>query len=87
MICNDLFEATEVLGRNLYRFNGHSVDIRHTSYMFDAMARDIDFLNRVKSAVSVNYAAEIYADGRTTPVTVTMSGTSIFDKVEIIVHR
>ena len=84
---NNLFDATDTLGKYLYSFAGHRVDTTHTSHMFSLMAGTIARMSKNKAIVSENYEATIYTKGESIPVCVTFSGHDIFKPVDVVVSR
>ena len=90
MMYPNVHAASDALGRKLYSFAGHSVDTRHTSYCFDQLARAVGFIakNRpINGCCGVSFEAEIYVDGKTIPVFVTINGEEIFSEVELLIRR
>lgn len=84
MIFSNLHEAVDYIGRNLYRFNGHSVSATHTSRAFTDIARDFDFKKKNPSVDSFNYDGQIMICGKVYNVVVTVKGSSIENNVEVV---
>ena len=79
----NLHSAVLSLSRKLYTFAGHSIDACHYSYCFDKLARAIDYINGEASAKSVNFNGEIYVEGNTIPVIITIKGDGIDNPVDV----
>ena len=87
MMYDDLFHATDMLGRKLYSFTGHSVDPTHTSYMWNVLRRGIDYINAHKAVVSLSYDCKMYVGGHTIDCMLTLHKTKdVFSPVRIDVQ-
>ena len=83
MTYHNLHSAVRSLSRKLYTFDGHSIDACHNSYCFDKLARAIDYINGESAAKSVNFNGEIYVEGNTIPVIITIKGDGIDNPVDV----
>ena len=86
MTYSNLHTAVLSLGRKLYTFAGHHIDPTHTSFCFDRMARGIDFINREPATKTVNFDGEVYVEGKTIPVVITVAGTNIDQMVDVTIQ-
>ena len=90
MMYPNVHAASDALGRKLYSFAGRSIDPCHTSHCFDQLARAVGYIakNRpINGCCGVNFEGEIYVDGKTIPVFVTINGEDIFGEVELLIRR
>lgn len=83
MTYHNLHSAVRSLSRKLYTFDGHSIDACHSSYCFDKLARAIDYINGETAAKSVNFNGEIYVEGNTLQVIITIKGDGIDNPVDV----
>ena len=83
MIYPNLHSAVHSISRKLYTFAGHSIDACHQSYCLDQLARAIDHINGESAAKSVNFNGEIYVEGNTIPVIITIKGDGIDNPVDV----